>query len=67
MSEPEGAKMMRKLDNDNSKINSCKIYFVGWTGHHSTCIQPFPGIKTTNCLLSNVSFYVVRLAETLNS
>jgi hypothetical protein len=29
MSEPEGAKMMRKLDNDNSKINSCKIYFVG--------------------------------------
>jgi hypothetical protein len=29
MSEPEGAKMMRKLGNDNSKINSCKIYSVG--------------------------------------
>jgi hypothetical protein len=29
MSEPEDAKMMRKLGNDNSKINSCKRYFVG--------------------------------------
>jgi hypothetical protein len=49
-----------------AKLTTVKDIMLAGLAIHSTCIQPFPCIKTTHSLLSNVSFYVVRLEETLN-
>ena len=58
--------MMRKLLMIIAKLTTVKDIMLAGLAIHSTCIQPFPCIKTTHSLLSNVSFYVVRLEETLN-
>jgi hypothetical protein len=56
MSEAAGAKIMRKFVMIIAKLTAVKDIMLAGLAIHSTCIQPFPCMKTTNSLLSHVPF-----------